>query len=107
MAITIDDFKKLELKVAKIIAAEKVAGTDKLVKMNIDLGTEKRQIVAGIGMVYPPESLVGKTVIIVANLAPAKIRGVESYGMLLAAVEGSNISVVTLDKELSPGSQVS
>jgi methionyl-tRNA synthetase len=107
MAITIDDFKKLELKVAKIIAAEKVAGTDKLVKMNIDLGTEKRQIVAGIGMVYPPESLVGKTIIIVANLAPAKIRGVESHGMLLAAVEGSNISVVTLDKELSPGSLVS
>ncbi|MDH5186039.1 MAG: methionine--tRNA ligase [candidate division WOR-3 bacterium] len=107
MEITIDDFKKIELKVAKIIAAEKVAGTDKLVKMNIDLGTEKRQIVAGIGMVYPPETLVGKTIILVANLAPAKIRGVESHGMLLATVEGDNISLVTLDKELSPGSQVS
>jgi methionyl-tRNA synthetase len=107
MEISIEDFKKLDLKVAKIIAAEKVAGTDKLVKMNVDLGTEKRQIVAGIGMVYPPESLVGKTIILVANLAPAKIRGVESHGMLLAAVEGSNIAVVTLDKELSPGSQVS
>ncbi len=107
MEITFEEFKKMELKVAKIITAEKVAGTDKLIKMNVDLGTEKRQIVAGIGMVYPPETLVGKTIILVANLAPAKIRGVESHGMLLAAVEGNSISLVTLDRELNPGSQVS
>uniref|UniRef100_A0A7C6ED26 Methionine--tRNA ligase n=1 Tax=candidate division WOR-3 bacterium TaxID=2052148 RepID=A0A7C6ED26_UNCW3 len=106
MDITIDDFKKLDLRVCKIIGAEKVAGTDKLVKMDIDLGTERRQIVAGIGQAYPPGSLVGKTIIIVANLTKAKIRGVESHGMLLAAVEGNNIALLTLDKELSPGSPV-
>lgn len=107
MAISIEDFKKLDLRVAKIIAAEKVSGTDKLIKMDIDLGSEKRQIVAGIGMVYSAESLIGKTIVVVANLEPVKIRGVESHGMLLAAVEGNNIALLTLDKELSPGSQVS
>ena len=107
MEITFDEFKKIELKVAKIIFAEKVTGTDKLIRMDIDLGTEKRQIVAGIGLAYNPESLIGKNIIIVANLAKAKIRGVESYGMLLAAVDGSEISVVTLDKDIKPGSSVS
>jgi methionyl-tRNA synthetase len=107
MEITFDEFKKVELKVAKVLFAERVAGTDKLIRMEIDLGTEKRQIVAGIGLAYTPEFLIGKNIIVVANLAKAKIRGVESNGMLLAAVEGADISLVTLEKDIKPGSQVS
>jgi methionyl-tRNA synthetase len=83
--ITYDDFKKLELKVAKILSAEAVPGATKLLKLQIDLGTEQRQIVAGIALAYKPEELVGKSIVVVANLAPAVIRGVESNGMLLAA----------------------
>jgi methionyl-tRNA synthetase len=107
MEITFDEFKKIELKVAKVLFAERVAGTDKLIRMEIDLGTEKRQIVAGIGLAYTPEFLVDKKIIVVANLAKAKIRGVESNGMLLAAVDGADISLVTLEKDIKPGSQVS
>ncbi len=107
MEITIDDFKKIELKVAKVINAERVAGTERLIRLDIDLGTEKRQIVAGIGSVYNPEYLMGKNIVVVANLEKAKIRGVESHGMLLAAVDGSDISLVVLDKEIRPGSPVS
>jgi methionyl-tRNA synthetase len=107
MEITFDEFKKIELKVAKIINAERVTGTDKLIRMDIDLGTEKRQIVAGIGSVYTPEALVGKNIVVVANLQKAKIRGVESFGMLLAAVDGTDISLVTLEKDIKLGSSVS
>ncbi|MCX7785831.1 MAG: methionine--tRNA ligase [candidate division WOR-3 bacterium] len=107
MEITIDDFKKIELKVAKIINAERVAGTERLIRMDIDLGTEKRQIVAGIGSAYNPENLIGRNIVVVANLQKAKIRGVESHGMLLAAVDGNDISLVVLDKEIRPGSPVS
>jgi len=107
MEITVDEFKEIELKVAKILFAERVAGTDKLIRMEIDLGIEKRQIVAGIGLVYSPETLIGKNIVVVANLQKAKIRGVESYGMLLAAVDGAEISLVTLEKDIKPGSQVS
>jgi methionyl-tRNA synthetase len=78
-----------------------------LVKMSIDLGGEKRQIVAGIGEAYQPEDLVGKTIVVVANLAPAKIRGVESRGMLLAAVDGDGIALVTVDRETKAGCEVS
>lgn len=107
MEITFDDFKKTELKVAKILNAERVAGTDKLIRMDIDIGTEQRQIVAGIGMAYAPETLIGRNIVVVANLQKAKIRGVESYGMLLAAVDGADISLVTLDKDIKTGSTVS
>lgn len=105
--ITIEEFKKLDLRVAKIVSAEKVAGTTKLIRMIIDLGGEERQIVAGIGEAYRPEDLTGRTVVVVANLQPAKIRGVESHGMLLAAVDGSEIAIVTIDREVRPGSPVS
>ncbi|MEO0092130.1 MAG: methionine--tRNA ligase [candidate division WOR-3 bacterium] len=107
MEITIDDFKKIELKVAKIINAERVAKTERLIRMDIDLGTEKRQIVAGIGSAYSPENLIGRNIVVVANLQKAKIRNVESHGMLLAAVDGNDISLVILDKEIRPGSPVS
>jgi methionyl-tRNA synthetase len=105
--ISFDEFKKVELKTAKVIAADRVVGTDKLIRMDIDLGAEKRQIVAGIGKAYRPEDLVGKTIVVVANLAPAKIRGVESRGMLLASVDGEEIALVTVDREARAGCEVS
>jgi methionyl-tRNA synthetase len=83
--ITIDDFAKVELRVAQVKVAEKVKGADKLLRLEVDLGTEVRQILAGIAEAYPPETLVGRKIVIVANLAPRKLRGLESNGMLLAA----------------------
>jgi len=83
--ITFDEFKKMDLRVGQILHAEKVEGTQKLIKMEVDIGTEKRQMVAGVAEVYSPEALVGKKIIVVANLKPATIRGIESQGMLLAA----------------------
>lgn len=105
--ITIDDFKKVELRVARIVSAERVVGTTKLIKMMIDLGNEQRQIVAGIGEAYQPEELIGRNIVVVANLQPARIRGVESNGMLLAAVDGSKVALVTIDQEVTPGALVS
>ena len=83
--ITIDDFAKVELRVAQIKVAEKVKGADKLLRLEVDLGTEVRQIVAGIAEAYAPETLIGRKVVIVANLAPRKLRGLESNGMIVAA----------------------
>jgi methionyl-tRNA synthetase len=83
--ITIDDFAKVELRVAQIKVAENVKGADKLLRLEVDLGTEVRQIVAGIAEAYPPETLIGRKVVIVANLAPRKLRGLESNGMIVAA----------------------
>jgi len=83
--ITIDDFTKVELRVAQVKVAEKVKGADKLLRLEVDLGTEVRQIVAGIALAYEPEKLVGRKIIVVTNLAPRKLRGLESNGMLLAA----------------------
>ncbi len=103
--IAFDDFKKADLRVAKILEAEAVAKSKKLVRLQVDLGFEKRQIVAGIVKHYSPEDLVGKTVIVVANLAPAKLMGVESQGMLLAAHDGDQIVLLTADA--APGSDIS
>jgi methionyl-tRNA synthetase len=87
--INIDDFAKVELRVAQIKVAEKVKGADKLLRLEVDLGTEVRQIVAGIAEAYAPETLVGRKVVIVANLRPRKLRGLESNGMIVAAsIEG-------------------
>jgi methionyl-tRNA synthetase len=83
--ITIDDFAKVELRVAQVKVAEPVKGADKLLRLEVDLGTETRQILAGIAEAYAPETLVGRKIVIVANLAPRKLRGLESNGMLLAA----------------------
>jgi len=83
--ITIDDFSKVELRVAQILVAERVPKADKLLRMEIDLGYEKRQILAGIAQYYEPEKLIGRKIVVVANLAPRKMRGLESNGMLLAA----------------------
>jgi methionyl-tRNA synthetase len=86
--ITIDDFAKIELRVAEIKVAERIPKSDKLLRLEVDLGTETRQILAGIAEHYAPETLIGRRVIIVANLAPRKMRGLESQGMLLAASLG-------------------
>jgi methionyl-tRNA synthetase len=83
--ITIDDFAKVDLRVAQVLVAERIPKADKLLRLEVDLGYEKRQILAGIAMYYEPEKLVGRKIVIVANLAPRKMRGLESNGMLLAA----------------------
>ena len=91
---------------AEVITAEKVPDADRLLKLQVDLGSEKRQVVAGIAEHYTPEDLIGKQIILVANLQPAKIRGIESQGMLLAAEGGKELAVVTLEKPMPPGAQV-
>jgi methionyl-tRNA synthetase len=88
--ITIDDFAKVELRVAEVKVAEKVKGADKLLRLEVDLGTETRQIVAGIAKAYDPQKLIGRKVVIVANLAPRKLRGLESQGMIVAASMGDD-----------------
>ena len=88
--ITIDDFLKVELRVGEVKVAEKVKGADKLLRMEVDIGTEVRQIVAGIAKAYEPEKLIGRKVVIVANLQPRKLRGLESQGMIVAASLGDD-----------------
>ena len=104
--IDFGDFQKMDLRTAEILSAERVEGTNKLLKMEIDIGEEHRHIVAGIAEHYAPEDLTGKKIVVVANLKPAKIRGVESRGMLLAAEEGHILSIVTLDREIPAGAKV-
>lgn len=105
--IDISDFGRLELRVAQVTQAERVTGADRLLKLQITLGNEDRQIVAGIAEFYSPEQMVGKKIIVVANLKPTMIRGIESRGMLLAAKKGSQLSIVSLDRDLPPGAKVS
>ncbi len=106
--ITIDDFAKVEMRVGVVKSAEKVAGADKLLKVMVDVGEEVRQIVAGIATVYTPEELVGRKVVIVANLAPRKLRGVESNGMILAASVGPEGKPVlaTFAEDVPPGARL-
>jgi methionyl-tRNA synthetase len=100
------DFQKIQFRTARIVEAERVEGADKLLKLQIDVGGERRQIVAGIAQFYDPAALPGKTVVVVANLKPAKIRGVESNGMLLAASVGKELKLVTVDGEIPSGAVV-
>lgn len=104
--VTFDEFKKMDLRVGEILKAEKVEGTDKLVKMEVDIGTEKRTMVAGVADVYSPDELEGKKLIVIVNLKPAVIRGIESQGMLLAAeVEGKAI-IPFFDADVPAGAKV-
>ncbi len=109
--ISYDDFVKLDLRVAKIIEASEHPNADKLIVLKIDLGDQQRQIVAGVKAYYNLEDLVGKNIVVVANLEPRKMRGLESQGMLLAASNGEgedlDIVLLTTDKDVSPGSSVS
>ena len=103
--ISIDAFMNVELRTAKVLAAEAVPKSKKLIKLQVDLGTEHRTILAGIAEAYQPESLVGKTIVIVANLKPAKLMGIESNGMVLAASpEGGKPVLLTVEAE--PGWRV-
>ena len=104
--IGIEDFMKVDLRVGKIITAERVEKSAKLIKLQVDIGTETRQVVAGIGKSYSPEELMGKSIVIVANLKPAKLMGIESQGMLLAASSGDLLAVATFDRETKTGSRV-
>jgi methionyl-tRNA synthetase len=98
---------KIELRVAKVLAAERVPKSKKLLKLNVDVGTEQRTIVAGLAEAYEPEALVGKTVAIVFNLKPATLMGVESNGMVLAASpDGGRPAIVTFDDPPAPGTRV-
>ncbi len=105
--ISIDDFRKVQLKTARVLEAERLKGADKLLKLKIKVGDETRQLIAGVAQHYTPEEMVGKTIIIVANLQPAKIRGVESQGMLLAVNDGKGLSLVTSDRPMDSGKPVS
>jgi methionyl-tRNA synthetase len=108
--ITIDDFAKVDLRVALVVAAERVAGTDKLIKLDLDLGYERRTIVSGIAQFYEAEALVGRRIIVVANLKPHRFRGIESRGMLLAAgghEPGEALGLATFDIDIPPGTRVS
>jgi methionyl-tRNA synthetase len=105
--ISIDDFMKIELRVAKVLAAERVPKSTKLIKLQVDVGSEQRQLVAGIAEAYEPEALVGRTVVIVFNLKPAKLMGVESNGMVLAASpEGGKPMLVGFETPPDPGTRV-
>ena len=104
--ITFDEFFNTQLKTAKVLEAEIVEGTDKLLKLQIQVGEEKRQLVAGVAQFYTPEQMIGKNIVIVANLKPAKIRGVESQGMLLAAKDGKELKLITVDGDIPTGSSV-
>ena len=104
--ITIEDFLKVQLKVAKILTAERVPKSEKLIKLQVDLGGEQRQIVAGIGKKYEPDQLPGRKIVIVANLKPAKLMGIESQGMVLAAGDKDVGGLVTIIEEVEPGTKV-
>ena len=102
--ITFDDFKKLDIRIGKILAAEKVEGTDKLLKLEIDFGIEKRELVAGIAGIYQPDQVIGKEIPVLMNLEPRTIRGIVSNGMILAAdVEGKPV-LMHPDNDIPPGS---
>lgn len=104
--ITIDDFAKIDLRVATVIAAERVPKTDKLIKLQVKIGDEERTIVSGIAQHYEPENLIGKNVIVIANLKPAKLRGIESRGMVLAASDGEGNLVLADAPGIASGSKV-
>ncbi len=104
--VSYEDFKKLDIRVALVENVEKVPKADKLYKLSIDLGTEKRTLVAGLAEHYKAEQLKGKKIIVLTNLEPRKLRGILSQGMLLAAVEGDNVSILLPDKDLPPGARI-
>ena len=105
--ISIEDFDKLQLQVGEVISCEKVKKSKKLLCSQVKIGAETRQILSGIAQYYEPEDLVGKKVVVVTNLAPVKMMGLESYGMLLCAAEGENLSLLGLDRDMVSGSEIS
>ncbi|RJQ36361.1 methionine--tRNA ligase subunit beta [Candidatus Parcubacteria bacterium] len=106
--IPFDDFKKIDLRAGTIREAERVEGSEKLLKLRVDLGAEigERQILAGIGKRYEPDTLIGRQIIIVANLEPRALMGLESQGMLLAADSGDGPALLVPDREVPPGASI-
>ncbi|MEK6953469.1 MAG: methionine--tRNA ligase subunit beta [Candidatus Micrarchaeota archaeon] len=105
--VSFEDFAKLSLKVAKILEAQQVEGSSKLLKLKIRIGTEERTLVAGIAEQYAQDELPGKKIIVIANLEPKKLKGIESQGMLLAAQDESGaLSLLTIDRDLPEGSEI-
>ena len=100
------DFAKLEMRVGKVAHAERVEGSEKLLRLEVDMGGEKRQLVAGIGKNYAPEEVAGKKIVVLVNLEPKKMMGLESQGMLLAAWEEGNVVLLTVDKDIKEGANV-
>ncbi len=105
--IGIEDFSRVQLKVARVLSAERIPKADKLLKLRVEIGEETRQIIAGIAKHYSPESLIGKAIIVVTNLKPVKLRGEESQGMLLAATSDDELSLITIDKDIPSGASIS
>ncbi len=106
--IGVEEFRKIELRTARVLSVEPVPNADKLYKLNLDLGYERRTIVSGIREFYEPADLVGRDIIVICNLKPAKLRGVQSNGMLLAAEspDGKELALLTLDRPITPGSRI-
>ncbi len=105
--VGIEDFLKLDLRLAKVLEAEKVEGSEKLLKLRLSLGDEEKTVVAGIAKFYSPEELVGKKILMVANLKPRKIFGIESQGMILALSDGNTMSLIVPDRDLEEGAKAS
>ena len=107
--ITYEEFKKLDLRIAEIKAAEEIPGADKIYKLTIELGGETRELVAGLKLFYEKESLIGKKIVGLANLEPRVIRGIASHGMLLAAAleDKSRVVILTVEREIPSGARVS
>ena len=105
--ISIEDFAKLDIRLAKVLSAQRVEGSEKLLKLTLSLGDEERTVVAGIAKHYSPEELVGKKILMLANLKPRKIFGIESQGMVLALTSGDKLSLIVPDRDIEEGAKVS
>jgi methionine--tRNA ligase beta chain len=105
--ITLEEFKRVELRVAEVTAVERVAGTDRLLRLEADVGDGRRTMVAGLAPQYSPEDLIGQKIVVVANLEPATVRGIRSEGMLLAAIDASgDIALLTVNRDIANGAAV-
>ncbi len=104
--ISIDDFKRLDIRVGEILSATRVPGTDKLIELEVNIGSEVRHLITGIYPLYRPVDLVGRRIIVLANLQPRRVKGVESQGMLLAAEWDGEIGLLTVDKDAPSGARI-
>ncbi|KRT77214.1 MAG: methionyl-tRNA synthetase, methionyl-tRNA synthetase [Armatimonadetes bacterium CSP1-3] len=104
--ISIDDFKRLDIRVGEILSATRVPGTDKLIELEVNIGSEVRHLITGIYPLYRPVDLVGRRIIVLANLQPRRVKGVESQGMLLAAEWDGEIGLLTVDKDTPSGARI-
>ncbi|MDQ7038320.1 MAG: methionine--tRNA ligase subunit beta [Aquificota bacterium] len=107
MEVSIEDFQKLDIRLARVLSAERVEGSKKLIKLRVSLGDEERTLVAGIADHYSPEDLIGKKILMLANLKPKKIFGIESQGMVLALSDGERLSLIVPDRDMPEGSKAS